>query len=96
METPYTDVLATMSHKIASYLEEISKQNARTARVFKSHLGDFDRFNDGRTDDVLQMIRDGKADVYEVLRSYASFLLKVLLARKLWIFCQDSKALLGI
>jgi integrase len=76
-DSPYTDVLATMSHnKIASYLEEISKQNARTARVFKSHLGDFDRFNDGRTDDVLQMIRDGKADVYEVLRSYASFLLK--------------------
>jgi integrase len=64
-----------MSQKIVSYVEEVSKQNRRTARVVKSHLGDFDRFNDNKTDEVIELCKTGKTNVYDLLKAYTGRLL---------------------
>jgi len=64
-----------VSQRVTGYLDEISKQNTRTARVFRSHLGDFDRFNGGKTDEVVQLLKAAKSDVYDLLKSYSGYLL---------------------
>jgi integrase len=64
-----------VSQRITEYLSEIEKQNYRTARVFGSHLRDFDKFNDGKTDEAIELLKSGKMDVYELLKSFAGYLL---------------------
>jgi hypothetical protein len=61
-----------VSQRITEYLSEIEKQNYRTARVFGSHLRDFDKFNDGKTDEAIELLKSGKMDVYELLKSFAA------------------------
>ncbi|HXG07843.1 MAG TPA: tyrosine-type recombinase/integrase, partial [Nitrososphaera sp.] len=58
------------------YLDAIRNQNVRTAKVFGSHLRDFDRYNEGKTDTVIEELKAGKIDYFQLMNGYVGFLQK--------------------
>jgi integrase len=69
---------ASVSHHLEKYIKTIKAMNKATAKVYNFRLGYFDSFvsNDYRInlDEIVEQIKKGRQDPYDVLNSYICYL----------------------